>query len=537
MMKLMSLTTRRELLAGIRQRYQDASWVQKGKILDGFVAATDYDRKYASRLLNSTEAPPPVSRRPAALQYNEQVRQALLSVWYAGNQICSKRLVPFLPELVKAMEQHGHLRLPAEVRARLLSISAATVDRMLRPERESVRHGVATTRPGSLLKHQIQIRTFADWDDVIPGFLEADLVAHCGGNTNGTFLNTLVLVDICTGWLECMPLLRKSAQDVIDGLRVAEDLLPFRLQGLDTDCGSEFINYELLDFCEDNHITFTRARTHRKNDQAHVEEKNGSVVRRLIGYDRYEGRKSWEALARLYRVLRKYVNFFQPSLKLLEKERRGARVRKKYDTAKTPFQRILLSDHICPAKKESLAREYETLDPVKLLAQMETLQDELWQYSWKKNGPAEADLVVSKEDVVDHTVVRPERSAIESRFYRSSKKVDLRSAPRTWRTRKDPFEKTWDEIRLRLELMPEIGGKELIQWLMGKYPGEYTVGQTRTLQRRVAQWRQEQGSQEEKMRTLMTAITEPPLNYAITPTGIQARLNRAIAYNEAPPPA
>ena len=148
------------------------------------------------------------------------------------------------------------------------------------------------------------MRTFADWDDVTPGFVEADLVAHCGGNTNGAFLNTLVLVDICTGWLECMPLLRKSAQDVIDGLRVADELLPFIMQGLDTDCGSEFINYDVLDYCEDKHITFTRARTHRKNDQAHVEEKNGSVVRRLVGYDRFEGRKAWEALAQLYRVLR-----------------------------------------------------------------------------------------------------------------------------------------------------------------------------------------------------------------------------------------
>ena len=536
MIKLMSLTARRELLESIRQRYQEASWVNKRRILDGFVAATDYDRKYATRLLNSMEVPAPVPRRPAAHHYDEQVRQALLAVWYAANQICSKRLVPFLPQLITAMERHGHLRLPAEVRTRLLSMSAATVDRMLRPERESVRRGVSTTRPGSLLKHQIQVRTFADWDDVTPGFLEADLVAHCGGNTNGAFLNTLVLVDICTGWLECLPLLRKSAQDVIDGLRVADDLLPFRLQGLDTDCGSEFINYELLDYCEDNHITFTRARTHRKNDQAHVEEKNGSVVRRLIGYDRYEGRKAWEALAQLYGVLRKYVNFFQPSLKLLEKERRGARVRKTYDTAKTPFQRILLSNHISQAKKDSLAQEYETLDPVKLLAQMERLQDELWQSSWKKKSPVETELVVTKEDVIGHRVACPEIGAIQSRFYRSSKKVDLRSAPRTWRSRKDPFVKTWDEIRLRLELMPETGGKELIQWLMGKYPGEYTEGQTRTLQRRVAQWRQEQGSQEDKMRALMTGATQPPLIYTITSTGIQARLDCEKEHNEIAPP-
>lgn len=532
MTKLMSLTARRELLASVRQSYRDATWAEKGKILDGFVAATDYERKYAIRLLSTDAVSTPLKKRPSIQQYDEQVRQALLAIWYAANKICAKRLVPFLPQLISAMEKHGHLRLSVDVRARLLRISPATVDRILSPERERVRQGVSTTRPGNLLKHQIQVRTFADWDDVTPGFIEADLVAHCGGNTNGSFLNTLTLVDICTGWLECMPLLRKSAQDVIDGLRVADDLMPFRLQGLDTDCGSEFINYDVLDYCEDNQITFTRARTHRKNDQAHVEEKNGSVVRRLVGYDRFEGLKAWEALAQLYSVLRQYVNFFQPSLKLLEKERRGAKVSKKYDSAKTPFQRILLSDQICQAKKDSLTLEYETLDPVSLLAQMELLQDELWKYSWNKKGQSETELIVTKEDVIDHSVTRDEEPSIQSRYYRSSKKIDLRSAPRTWRTRKDPFEKTWDEIRLRLELMPEAGGKELIQWLMRKYPGEYSVGQTRTLQRRIARWRQEQSSQEEDMRALLTPTTQSPLTYSVTTTGVQPRLGRGTEYDE-----
>ena len=178
-MKTMSLTARRELLAGVRKKYRGACWADKVKILDGFVAATDYKRKYATRLLNSTETAVLPEKHPTAQKYDEQVRQALLSVWHAANQICSKRLVPFLPQLVTAMEHHGHLRLPAGVRARLLRISSATVDRILRPEREKIRQGVATTRPGNLLKHQIQVRTFADWDDVTPGFVEADLVAHC----------------------------------------------------------------------------------------------------------------------------------------------------------------------------------------------------------------------------------------------------------------------------------------------------------------------------------------------------------------------
>lgn len=532
MIKIMSLMTRRELLAGTKQKYHDANWTEKGKILDGFVAATGYERKYATHLLNSTAAPAAPTKRPATQKYDEQVRQALIAVWYAANKICSKRLVPFLPQLVAKMEQHGHLRLPADVRARLLNISPATVDRMLSPDRERIRQGISTTRRGNLLKHQIQVRTFADWDDVTPGFLEADLVAHCGGNMNGVFLNTLVLVDISTGWLECLPLLRKSAQDVIDGLRVADELLPFILQGLDTDCGSEFINYDVLDYCEDRRITFTRARTHRKNDQAHVEEKNGSVVRRLVGYDRFEGQKAWEALAQLYSVLRIYVNYFQPSLKLLEKERRGAKVSKKYDSAKTPYQRILLSEHISQAKKESLTKEYEALDPVSLLAQLETLQDGLWKYSWNKTGRADTNYVVTEEDIIDQNKAQPETPAKLNRFYRASRKVDLRSAPRTWRTRADPFEKTWDEIRLRLELMPETSAREIIQWLMGKYPGEYSMGQTRTLQRRIAQWRQEQECHVQKLRALMVNKTPPPPHYTITTIGIQTVLDPSKDYGE-----
>ncbi len=202
MMKSMSLGARRELQSIIKQKYHNASWADRSKLLDGFVAATGYERKYAIQLLNSAEMPILPKKRPASQKYDEQVRQALISVWYTTNQICSKRLVPFLPQLVTTMEHHGHLRLPADVRAHLLSISPATVDRMLRPERENIKRSISTTRRGNLLKHQIQVRTFADWDDVTPGFLEADLVAHCGGNTNGAFLNTLVLVDISTGWLD-----------------------------------------------------------------------------------------------------------------------------------------------------------------------------------------------------------------------------------------------------------------------------------------------------------------------------------------------
>ncbi len=498
MVKTMGLAARKELVKSVRQKYCAADWNTKRIILEGFIAATDYDRKYATHLLCRPESDTKPRQRRSPRQYDDQVRQALITVWNVANQICSKRLVPFLPDLVDAMERHGHLRLPADVRMQLLSVSAATVDRLLSPERAQIRGSISTTRRGNLLKHQIPVRTFADWDDVVPGFLEADLVAHCGGNASGAFLNTLVLVDISTGWLECMPLLRKSAADVIDGLRVADDLLPFPIQGLDTDCGSEFINYDLLDYCEDRLITFTRARSYKKNDQAHVEEKNGSVVRRLVGYDRFEGRKAWEALARLYRVLRKYINFFQPSMKLLEKQRSGAKVSKKYDAAKTPYQRILMSGPINRATKESLRKEYQSLDPVDLLDQLEALQDKLWQYSGKKNVTPET--VASADGIC--TLQSPEDEG--NRYYHSSRRIASKRPPRTWRTRKDPFEQVWDEVRLRLELMPELIAKDLIGWLMVKYPNQFNMGQIRTMQRRTAEWRQEQLGQERRLRTLMT---------------------------------
>lgn len=207
-----------------------------------------------------------------------------------------------MPELIRVLEHHQYFHVSPEVRHKLLNLSVATTDRLLKSEREaqSAGNGISTTRPGSLLKKQIQIRTFADWDDVSPGFLEGDLVAHCGDSVEGSFLNTLVLTDIATGWTEFLPLLFKSSQGVVHGIDIILKLLPFPLLGIDTDNESEFINYDLLNFCKHHEITFTRSRAYKKNHQAHVEEKNGSIVRRIVGYSRYEGIQAWNALVDLY---------------------------------------------------------------------------------------------------------------------------------------------------------------------------------------------------------------------------------------------
>ena len=270
---------------------------------------------------------------------------ALIAAWRTVNYVCGKRLVPFLPELIPTMERHGHLSLSDKTRADLLELSAATADRIFRQFRFDHRpHGKTTTKSGQLLKHHVPIRTFADWADTRPGFMEADLVAHCGGNSEGPFLHTLVLTDVATGWTECLALLRRTEADILQALTTARQILPFQLVGLDTDNGSEFMNYGLLAYCERETIQFTRGRARRKNDQCFVEQKNGSIVRQLVGYDRYEGSLAYRQLAELYRVVRLYVNFFQPSMKLTTKTRDGSRVTKRYDIAQTPYQRLSNSD-------------------------------------------------------------------------------------------------------------------------------------------------------------------------------------------------
>lgn len=494
MTRIMSLKARREMLESLRSRYLDANKGGKSRILDGFVAATGYDRKYAIRLLNNMQYDSDLvipKKRPGAKVYDEQFQFVLIKIWNAANQICSKRLVPFLPTLILSMERHGHLRITDELRSKLFNVSAATVDRLLSSERQRIVSGISHTKAGSLLKNQIQVRTFADWNEQSPGFFEIDLVAHCGGDPNGGFLNTLTMVDVTTGWLECMPLIRKSASNVIDGINVAKKLIPYELLGLDTDGGSEFINYDLLDYCERCSITFTRSRTHNKNDQAFVEEKNGSVVRRLVGYDRYEGVQAWEALAKFYAVLRKYINFFQPSMKLTKKIRHNGRVSKKYDTAQTPCQRLLDRDDIGLTVKQSLENTYFELDPVLLMDELKRLQSELLEQAWSRYN-------VSVSGDVEIPLPQTEFS-----YFNYNKPTDKRSLPRRYRTRKDPFEKVWGEVQLKLELDPSITARKILSWLSTRYPGEFSDKNIRTLQRRIREWNIQEVPFERKMTDLM----------------------------------
>ena len=280
---------RRELVERMAPQYRAASRLQKMLLLDAFVALTGYVRKYAMWLLNHpVESAPSVSHaRP--VHYGPEVQQALLFAWKAANQICAKRLIPFLPTIVEALERHGHLHLSEKCRSQLLSMSAATADRLLRSQRKRGPRGISTTQAGTLLKHQIPIRTFQDWNETQPGFLEADLVAHCGRQVEGGYLYTLTLTDIATGWTECLPLLYRSRETVLAAIQYARMLFPFPILGLDTDNGGEFVNEELVAYCVQEQITFTRGRPYQKRDQCFVEQKNGAMVRQVVGYDRLVG--------------------------------------------------------------------------------------------------------------------------------------------------------------------------------------------------------------------------------------------------------
>lgn len=492
----MSFQSRRELTAKVAPRYREATKKQKTAILDEFLATTGYKRKYAIRLLSLPEIPPAKKiKRPRARYYSKEVQDALLVAWSASNYIASKRLAPFLEELVPLLESHGHLELTDEVRSQLISISPATIDRLLKPLRDSQHKGISTTKPGNLLKKQITVRTFADWEEEEPGFFEADLVAHCGWSMEGSFLYTLVLTDIATGWVECFPLLHRSRPAVIHALECLSQLIPFPILGIDTDNGSEFINEELIAFCEKEGITFTRGRAYRKNDQCFVEQKNGEVVRQTVGYDRFEGQKAYKQMAELYRALRLYINFFQPSMKLKKKRRDKSRVSRRYDKAQTPYQRLCASKLGKYQIMKSLDSIYHSLDPLRLLKQLEALQDALWQHSVKSfpsgyTDPKEKyDLHFSmnsdsKEPLKQDLLKKAQEK--NKRKYRKTKKA---RAPRWWRTRKDPFEKVWDEICRWLEENPERTAKSLLLELQKRYPGQYPDNKLRTLQRRVQKWR------------------------------------------------
>lgn len=396
----LTMKERKKAAAVVAPRYRKARKKAKGAILDEFTELTGYGRVYAGHVLRSQGRVVRVNdhtvlrgdirrsmRRKKPKLYDTAVQEALKRIWHIMDYICGKRLAPVLVDLVPRLERFGELRVTEEVRQKLLKISPASIDRLLAIERKRYQNkGRGQTKPGTLLKHQIPVRTFSDWNEHKPGFVEIDLVGHDGGNAHGEFVQTLDVTDIHTTWTETEAVRNKAQIWVFEALKDIRRRMPFPLLGIDSDTGGEFINNELLRYCRQEKITFTRSRPYRKNDNCFVEQKNYSVVRRAVGYLRYDTPQELLTLNELYRHLRLYTNFFQPTMKLIEKTRTGSKVTKKYDKAQTPYRRVLACPDVSAKDKQALGRQYSKLNPAQLKRQITALQQKLIRLNANKRA-------------------------------------------------------------------------------------------------------------------------------------------------------
>lgn len=401
----LTLRERRPLIRETAVRYRKATKKEKKSVLDEFIKASEhgtsenpkyYNRHYAACLLrnydrivstiDSDGKPIQYEAKLAVIPRKRKKKYArivpiLKWYWKIADYISSRRLKVFildtLPEIIKRNEYAR--KITKNEQRLLMSISPSSIDRHLCAYKNKHRiKGVSHTKAGSLLKHKIPIRHHGDWPS-LPGFLEIDLVAHDGGNSSGDFNQTLTLHDIETTWTHLYALQNKAHRWIKESLKKARNELPFDICGIDSDCGAEFINYAMFNYCKDNHIEFTRTRPGRKNDNCYVEQKNWSVVRKFTGYDRFDSEKSWQLLKQFYKVVNLYTNHFQPTRKLIEKIRIGSRTRKNYDTPKTPYVRVLECPEISEEAKERLKKNHVDLSPVILHNEIEKIQTKLFK--------------------------------------------------------------------------------------------------------------------------------------------------------------
>ena len=373
-----TMATRKEIIERQRNEYQKASKKEKGQILDNICTSTGMSRSRVKHILSSAETRPRKRKPGRKPHYGTDVRQALEKIWAYMDFASGRRLVAGMDDMLNALIAHGELRLHDDVLSKLRRMSASTADRLLKTVKERASpKGKSTTKPGTLLKKDIPLRMGDEWDENEPGFVEIDLVAHCGETTAGDYANTLTVTDIFSGWTEPIAVKNKAQTHVFSGLKTVGARQPFPFKGIDSDNGSEFINHHLYRWCKEEKILFTRSRPYKKNDNCHVEQKNWHVVRRNIGYARFESQAAVDVLNEYYSLLRLHSNFFLPQSKLISKERIGGRIRKRYDTPKTPFRRLLESEHVSKEVKQSLSETFSSLNPKELLRQMQVLLEKL----------------------------------------------------------------------------------------------------------------------------------------------------------------
>lgn len=422
-----SLIARMEYLKSIHTRYHKAVKEAKSRILEEFCQVNKYNRKYAIRLLN---APLPdskeVVRRHKPFLYSAQAIEVAAEIWEYSGYLCGQRLKEAFPLWLPAARKR--FSVTPQVEQELLTISPRQLDHRLRDRKKKRKKRIySLTRPGSFLKHMIPIRTH-NWDIKKPGYLENDLVAHCGNSSDGLFINTLTATDIETGWTERAAIMGKGQYAVFNGLLDIKNALPFRLRGIDSDNGEEFINYLLLRFCRKSRpqIAFTRGRAYKKNDNAHVEQKNWTHVRQIFGWDRYDTESAQTAMNDLYEnELRLFQNIFQPSLKLRKKIRLGSKVIRKYDVAKTPLQRVLESGAYHLAKVKKLKSLRDTLDPFDLSKIIDQKLDRIFKLASQRirtRNHMESlhrralELPRTNENGVSHSQLSPAQRAYSNNF-------------------------------------------------------------------------------------------------------------------------
>lgn len=387
----LTLAERRAVTEMTAIRYVVADRPAKSRILDELCANTSWHRNHARKALKAALQPKVVTprRSPRPPVYGPNAIAALTVCWLVLGMPAGKRLAPMLTELVTVLRQFGELAIDDDTATLLVSMSAATIDRRLAGERAKRQlKGRRATKPGSLLRSQIPIRTWADWDDAKPGFVEIDLVSHDGGNPIGPFAFTLTVTDIATGWTENRSVPSKEAKCVLAALNDIANKMPFPILGVDSDNGAEFINVYLFIWCRNRKITFTRARPTNKNDGCHVEQKNWAVVRIMVGYHRYDTAPELLLLNEIWQLQSQLTNYFYPQQKLVSKVRDGAKVTKKYDKATTPFRRAINHPTMTDDHKASMARTHALINPAATQRQIQALTAQLLKVTTSKSQPA-----------------------------------------------------------------------------------------------------------------------------------------------------